>query len=347
MQMTLKEIADFVGGTPAGDNGQLITGLNSLELAGPNDLSFMRDARYVDLLEDSQAGAVLVPSDFSCNGKNCIQVPSPDGAFAMLLGMREREVRAHPEGIHPTAVIDESAIVGEKCGIAPHAVIGPDCIIGNGAKLYSGVSIGCGCRIGDDTIIYPNAVIREHCSVGARCIIHSNVSIGGDGFGFIPQGGVRHKIPQVGVVEIGNDVEIGANSAIDRATVGATRIGSGTKIDNLVQIGHNVTIGEHCAISGFCGIAGSTTIGNNVTIGGKVGIAGHANIGDNVSIGAGSGIAQSVEAGATVLGSPAIDHRITKRIYLSMPRLPDLFKRVRAIEQRIDRTLGTDDQNNG
>jgi UDP-3-O-[3-hydroxymyristoyl] glucosamine N-acyltransferase len=338
MQLTAREIAGRVGGTLVGDPDLLVTGLNSLEHAGANDLSFMRDSRFAARLEESRAGAAFVPEGYVANGKTCIQVAQPDAAFAVLLAIREQEIRIHPKGIHPQAEIAPSARLGKGCAVDAFARVAEDAVLGDGVILYSGVYIGRGVNIGPQTIVYPNACIREYVTVGGGCIIHANVSIGSDGFGFVAlPDGRRHKIPQVGTVEIGDDVEIGANTAVDRATVGVTRIGKGTKIDNLVQIGHNVTIGEHCTISGACALAGSASIGNRVTMGGQSGMAGHIHIGDDCIIGGGSGVTGSLAPGSIVQGTPAIDQKLNQRVWLSFKRLPEVLKRLRQIEQRLDR----------
>lgn len=336
MRMTVHEIAGYVGGTVAGDADLMVTGLASLDDAGDSDLSFMRDARYAKQLNDSGAGVVLVPENFAANGRTLIQVPSPDAAFARMLAILEAEIRIHPSGFDERAVISASAQIGEGCAASAGAYVEGDAVLGAGVILYPGVYVGRGVRIGANTVVFPNAVLREYITVGRDCIIHSGAVLGGDGFGFVVVAGTRHKIPQVGTVEIGDGVEIGSNSTVDRATVGVTRIGTGTKIDNLVQIGHNVVIGEHCAISGNCAIAGSVTIGDRVTMGGQCGVAGHIHIGDDCVVGGGSGVTNSIAPGSVVQGLPAIDQNVNKRVWLSFRRIPEMLKRIRQIERRLD-----------
>ncbi len=336
MDKTLNEIAELVEGTVVGQGDVRITGLNGLEHASPGDLSFFANPSFESLLETTKATAVLVPADFAPNGIPLIRVEHPYLAFATILKLYEKEKTSHPRGVHPSAAVSEGASLGKNVGIDAFARIEDDCEIGDNVILYSGVYVGKGAKIGADSIIYPNATIRECVILGERCIIHSNASIGSDGFGFTIVDGVHVKIPQVGTVIIGDDVEIGSNSAVDRSTTGPTLIGNGTKIDNLVQIGHNVTIGEHCIISGGTGIAGSTKIGNNVVLGGQVGVRGHLEIGDNVMIGAGTGVRSSVPADSVILGTPHHDHKVTRRIWASLPRLPKMLRRLKILEQRVD-----------
>lgn len=335
MNKSLTEIAQMVDGTVIGNAELCVTGLNGLKEAQPGDLSFFADPRYESLLEETKAAAILASSDFEENGIPVIQVKDPYFAFSKLLKDYEREVLVHPTGIHPSAVIAESAKIGPGATIDANVRIEENCEIGENCVLYAGVYVGRDSKIGPNTVIYPNTTIRERCTVGARCIVHSNVAIGSDGFGFSLVNGVRAKIPQVGTVVIGDDVEIGSNSAIDRSTTGRTVIGSGTKIDNLVQIGHNVIIGEHCTISGSTGISGSAKIGNHVMIGGQAGIGGHLEIGDNSMIAGRAGINKSVPPGSIIAGFPQNEARVTRRILMSLPYLPKLLRRVRGLEEKV------------
>lgn len=336
MNKTLNEIAELVGGTLIGDGETVVTGLNGIKDAREGDLTFYADPRYDEYLQNTPAAAVLVPEDFQGNGRTIIRVPNPYLAFAQLLSEYEETVRIHPEGIHPSAVIADSARLGQNVAVDAQVCVSEGAIIGDGVVLYGGVYVGRNVKIGSDTVVYPNATVRERVTIGARCVIHANAVIGSDGFGFTRMNGAPVKIPQVGAVVLGDDVEVGSNTAIDRATTGTTTIGRGTKIDNLVQIGHNVSIGENCTISGGCGIGGSTTIGNNVAVGGQVGIAGHVQIGDHVMIAAGTGIHRSIPAHSIVSGSPQQDHRVTRKIWASLPHVPGLLKRFRKLESRVD-----------
>lgn len=343
MDKSLNEIAQIVGGTVDGEGTIRITGLNGLKEAQAGDISFFSDPRYEPLLENTPAAAILAPEGYGRNGLPVIHVADPYLAFAQLLKSYESEVLIHPREVHPTAVIAESAQIGAGVALDAHVRVEENCEIGENVILYAGVYVGRGSRIGRDTVIYPNTTVRERTTIGARCIIHSNVAIGSDGFGFAAMNGTRAKIPQVGTVTIGDDVEIGSNSAIDRSTTGTTSIGNGTKIDNLVQIGHNCKIGEHCAISGGSAIAGSTIIGSNVMIGGHSSTAGHLTIGDNVMAAGRSGITKSVPANSIISGLPHTDHSTTRRIWASLPYLPKALRRIRGLEDRMAQLEGEAD----
>lgn len=335
MQITVSEIAERVGGTVVGDGSIRITGVNGIKEAAPGDLTYVADSRYLGLLGTTRASAILVSRDVFEPGHTLIQVENPYRSFYEFLN-QVRPPEAHPvAGVHPTAVIAPEAVLGRNAAVGAHVFIGARARIGDDVVLYPGVYVGPDCVVGDGTVVYPNVVLREGVQVGARCILHSGVVLGADGFGFQPMGDVLHKVPQIGTVILGDDVEIGANSAVDRATFGATVIGRGTKVDNLVQIGHNVVIGEYCTISGESGVAGSAVIGNRVTIAAQAGIAGHLTIGDGVVIGARSGVTKSIPAGRVVSGFPAKDHADERRIQASFRQLPEVIKRLRALERRL------------
>lgn len=336
MDLSVNEIARLVGGTVVGDGDSRIHGLNSLQHARPGDIAFYTGGRYAGQFAQTRASAVLVAEDVSQGPAALIQVANPYAAFTQLLYKYEAETLRHPTGVHPAAFVDPTAELAEGAAIGPHATVDAGARIGARTVVYSGVYVGRDAIVGDDCVLYPNAVIRERCVVGRRCILHPNVSIGGDGFGFVPMDGRRAKIPQVGNVVLGDDVEIGANTSIDRATAGSTRIGTGTKIDSQVHVGHNAHIGEHCAISGCCAIAGSATIGNNVTIGGLAAVGGHLEVGDNAMIGGRSGVTASVPAGSVVSGFPATDHAKARRYLVSKFRVPEALRRLRQLEKRMD-----------
>lgn len=345
MNRSLGEIAALVDGVVVGDTDVRITGLNGIREATDGDITFLGSPRYAPYLETTRASAVLVPEGVTRHDKPLIQVRDPYVAFALLLRHVEREVVKHPSGIHPTAVVGQDVELGREVALDAHVVLSPGCRIGDGVVIYAGCYVGYGVSIGEGTVLYPNVTIRERVTIGARCVLHSGVVLGADGFGFMSDAeGVRRKIPQVGTVVIEDDVEIGANSAIDRATCGETHIGRGTKIDNLVQIGHNVRIGEHCVVSGKTGIAGSTTIGDNVTIAAQVGIAGHLEIGDNAIVAARSGVTKSILPGKIVSGFPATDHTAERRLQASVRHLPELTRRLRALEVRLQQL---EEQSNG
>jgi UDP-3-O-[3-hydroxymyristoyl] glucosamine N-acyltransferase len=238
-------------------------------------------------------------------------------------------------GIHPNACVEDGAQLGARVAVGANAFIAASAVLGDDVMVHPGVYVGSGCVVGDGTVLYPHVVLYHGSTIGSRCILHAGVVIGADGFGFEFAGGVHRKVPQAGTVEIGDDVEVGANSTIDRARLGKTRIGTGTKIDNLVQIGHNAQIGKHCVLCGMVGISGSARIGNYVTVAAGAGVAGHLEIGDGVTVAGLSGVTKSIEAGRTVSGFPAIDHAVERRVKASARRLPEALRTVRALEQRV------------
>jgi len=336
MPMTLEQIAALTGGRLVGDGATPITGVNGIQEAGPGELVFVRDAKYARHLASTKASAVLIQQAPEDCPIPAVEVSHPDVAFLMVLKHFEQALVTHPSGIHPAAVVSPTAKLGVNISLGPNVCIEDDAVIGDGAVLYAGVYVGRGSSIGPASVVYPNAVIREYCTLGARCIIHSGAIIGSDGFGFAPAGGQWIKVPQIGRVVIGDDVEIGSATCLDRATFGETRIGTGTKIDNLVQVGHNVQIGEHCVIAGTCGIAGSAKIGNNVRVGANSGIAGHIEIGDGATIAARAGVVSSIEPGRTVSGFPAIDHNEQRRVMVGQRKVPELLRRVRELERKLE-----------
>ncbi len=335
MEIKVRQIAELVGGAVHGDPEIAVHGVNGLEEAQPGEITFARDARYFERLRTSHASAALVPCTVADAPMATICVEKPDLAFLMVLNHFAPPPLHPPAGIHPRAFIAEGVQLGEGVTIGACVCIESGAVIGDRTILYPGVYIGPGCRIGADTVLYPNVVVREETQIGARCIIHAGACIGSDGFGFAELGGRWHKIPQTGIVIVGDDVEIGSNTAIDRATFGTTRIGAGTKIDNLVQIGHNVQIGEHCAIAGKAGIAGSAHIGSHVRIGADAGIAGHITIGNGVTVGARSGVMRTVPEHMTVSGFPAIDHSRQRRIMVAQQRTPEMLRQVARLEREV------------
>ena len=336
MKLTVEQIAQLVGGTIQGEPALCITGVNGIKEAKAGDITFARSARYFPQLKETAASAVLAPAPAPDVDITTICVEQPDVAFFMVLQKFAPEPVHPAPGVHAHAVVAPDAIVGMNISAGPFVCIESGATIGDNVVLYPGVYIGGKCSVCSDTVIYPNVTVREYCEIGTRCIIHAGACIGSDGFGFAPVAGQWHKIPQTGIVCIGDDVEIGSNTAIDRATFGVTRIASGTKIDNLVQIGHNVTIGEHCAIAGMAGIAGSASIGNRVRIGANAGIVGHITVGDDVTVGGRSGVTRSVEAEKVVSGFPAIDHDDQRRVLVAQKRTPEMLRRLAKIERRLN-----------
>ncbi len=335
---TLSELADLVGGRIVGDGEVEIRRVASIEEAGVGDITFLVDSRYRSYLPSCKASAIIVGSEGAVSsepGKNFLQVDQPYLAFAKVLQAFARQPQFDSQ-ISPQSTVHRTAILGEKVTIFPYVYVGERAKVGCGTVLFPGVFVGDGVVIGEDCILHPQVTVREDCRIGNRVVLHAGVVVGSDGFGYAVEGGARKKIPQVGIVEIKDDVEIGANTTVDRATLGRTVIGSGVKIDNLVQIAHNVVVGEDSVIVAQAGIAGSTQIGKEVILAGQVGIVNHVKIGDRARIGPQSGVAQSVPPGATLSsGINAAPHREWLKVMTLLPRLPKLWSEVRHLEQKI------------
>ena len=336
MSFTLKELAALCGGElRGGDPAQKISGAASLSEAGPGEITFYADPRYMARLRKTGASALFVPLDFSEQTDAAqIHVANPSKAFEQVVLKLAPKPIVFAAGIHPTAVVDPTAKIGEGVSIQPHAVIDSGAVIGDNTVLGAGSYVGQESRIGASCLIYPNVTIRERTQIGARVIIHSGAVIGADGFGFEFVDGQYKKIPQIGIVQIDDDVEIGANTTIDRARFGRTWIQEGVKIDNLVQIAHNVIVGKHSIIAAQTGISGSTRIGEKVMMAGQVGVIGHLTIDDNTVIAAQSGISKDLPGGAW-FGSPAVPLAEAKRQIAWIHRLGKLFDRVKALEKKL------------
>lgn len=331
---TVTELAGYLGGVVEGDGTVLISGLGALESAGPDALTFLANPKYASRVAETSAGAVLMAPGAERYGRTAIVVANPYLCFAKLLTLFYTQ--PHPAlGILPGAHVSETAVIGEGSSIYPGACIGRNTVIGNRTVIYPGAVIYDNVSIGDDCIIHANAVVRERCRLGSRCVLQPGAVIGSDGFGYAPDGAGYYPIPQVGIVVLDDDVEIGANSCIDRAAVEVTRIGRGTKLDNLVQIAHNCQIGENCMIVSQVGISGSAKIGNHVTLAGQVGVAGHLTIGDNVLVGAQSGVPSSLPANGAYSGTPTMPHKEWLKSAMVVPRLPEIKKTVSALEKRV------------
>lgn len=327
--MKLSEIASACGGTASGETDIEITGIAPLSHARSTDISFADNDRILSNASSSQAGAFIIRRDSDVSiDRPCVRVDNPRVAFAKLLPIFHPP-RQYPAGIHPTAVISEDAIIDESCHIGPYCVIEAGAVIQKGTTLLSGVHVGQGSLIGSHCRIYPRVTIYDRISIGHNVIIHAGSVLGSDGFGFIFDQDHHRKVHQVGTILVEDDVEIGANVTIDRATMGVTRIGRGTKIDNLVQIGHNVEIGPYSIIVAQVGIAGSATVGKYAVIAGQAGISGHIKVGDKVTIGPQSGIVSDVSDGARVMGTPAMDHMKWKRVSILLQKLPELVRKLR------------------
>lgn len=335
MEILLNDIADAVQGSLQGDGALKITGIAKIEEAGPGEITFISNPKYAKFIETTGASAVLVGNDFPATDKTIVRTENPYHAFLITLRLFHPHTEHIPGGIHPTAVIEDSAVLGNQPHIGAMVYIGSKSQIGNNVTLYPGVVIGSGVEVGDNTVIYANAVLRENVKIGNNVIIHSGTVVGSDGFGFAREGQEYHKIPQIGTVLIEDDVEIGANCTIDRATMGKTVIRKGAKLDNLIQIAHNVEVGENTVIAAQTGISGSTKIGKNNIVGGQVGFVGHIDTGENVTIGAQSGVSKSLPANSVHFGYPARPIMQAKREEAALRKLPDLLKRVTELEEKL------------
>ena len=331
---TVKELADYLGGVVLGDGDAVVSGLGPLETAGPEAVTFLANPRYAAKVAETSAGAVLLAPGGERYGRTVIEMSNPYLGFAKLLTLFYTRPHA-AVGVLPAANVSESATVGEGVSIYPGASIGMNAVIGDRSVIHSGAVIYDDAIIGDDCTIHANAVVRERCRIGSRCVIQPGAVIGSDGFGYAPDGSGYYRIPQIGIVVLDDDVEIGANSCIDRAAIEVTRIRRGTKLDNLVQIAHNCQIGEDCMIVSQVGISGSTRIGNHVTLAGQVGVVGHITIGDNVMVGGQSGVTSALTANGVYSGSPAMPHKDWLKSAMVVPRLPEIKKTVSALEKRV------------
>lgn len=324
---------------PAHVKGSLsrsITGIASLDQARPGDLSFLGNAKYKPAVSTTEASVVLLPVDYDGQPKPdqvFLHLPNPSAGLALICGEIERSLWPRPApGIHPSAVIDPSASIDPSATIGPHCVIEAGASVGARSYLQAQVFLGAQARVGVDGWLAPGVVIGAYCTLADRVRFHPGVVIGADGFGYEFNAGRHEKVPQIGIVAIGDDVEMGANSCIDRARFAQTSVGQGTKIDNLVQIGHNVVIGKHCMICAHVGIAGSTTLGDYVVLGGQAGVGGHLNLGTGTKAGGGAGIGADTAPGAFVNGTPAIPYMLERRLAVLRERTPELFRRVDRLE---------------
>ena len=333
---TVSELAALVGGEVfSGSGDTVIEGPAALETARPGEISFFAHPRYAAELRTTQAGAVLVPRDFAGEtSAACIRVDDPSAAFTRVTREFLREPAPPPAGVHPSAVVHPGAQVAPDASIGEQAVVMPGAVIGPRSAVLAGAYVGAGARIGSACVLHPHAVVRHGCLLGDRVILHPGVVIGSDGFGYETKDGRHAKIPQSGIVVVENDVEIGANTTVDRARFGRTVIGEGTKIDNLVMIAHNVVIGKHCIVCAQVGIAGSARIGDYVILAGQAGLVGHIRIGDGAIVGAQTGVSNDIEPGARVVGSPPRPIGEWKRSIVRVDKLAELYDRVKKLEQR-------------
>lgn len=336
MRKTLKEIAKFIDGEVIGDESIVITGAAGIKEAREGQITFLANPKYFPLIDKTSASAIITSRQVEASLKPVIRVNSPSLAFSQIVSLFAPCEATHPKGIHPSAILGKNVSLGNGVAVGAYAVIEDEVCIGDGTIIYSGCFVGHDSKIGSKTLIYPNVSIRERILIGDRVIVHNGTVIGSDGFGYVTIEGLHEKIPQGGTVEIEDDVEIGANVTIDRARFDKTIIGRGTKIDNLVQIGHNVVIGENSIIVAQAGIAGSTTIGKGVTIAGQAGLVGHITIGDKAVVAAQAGVTKSVPANTVVSGYPAKPHETARKVNACVQNLPKLYDTVMELKKKIE-----------
>lgn len=339
---TIGDIAKLLNAELVGDAKIIITGVGGLENAEPGSIAFIEHERLLKTALSSGAAAIIVPDTMAAKmrrverkvGKPAVLTGNPRLAFAKVMEFLQPSQLPTP-GIHPTAIVEPDAYLGEGVTVREHCYIGHHAHIGNGVVIYPHVVIGDGAQIGDNSILYPSVVIAHHVNIGQRVRIHSGSVLGGDGFGYVMENGKHRKVPQVGTVIIEDDVEIGANVCIDRATMGATRVGAGTKIDNLVQVAHNVQIGRNCILCGQVGLSGSVIIEDDAVLAGQAGLRDHVKIGKGATLGAKAGIMNDVKAGDFVTGSPAVTHKEFLRMEAAARKLPDALRTLRSLERQV------------
>jgi UDP-3-O-[3-hydroxymyristoyl] glucosamine N-acyltransferase len=335
MKMKLRDIAELLNGTVIGDDTVMIGAVRGIDEAGQGDITFIANPKYKSKLEITGASAVLVSPAVRESAKNLVVVPDPYKAFACLLGLFYPEEQEVP-GVSEKAFIGEGAEIDADAAIYPGVYVGRNARIGKRVTLYPGVCVGNEVEIGDESTLYPNVTVYRRCKIGRRVVLHAGVVVGSDGFGFTDPGRENGKVPQTGIVQIDDDVEVGANTTIDRGTLGKTWIKRGAKIDNLVQIAHNVVIGEYSIVVAQVGISGSTKVGNSVIIGGQAGIVGHIEIGDGVMIAARSGIHEDVSSGQIVSGAPHMPHQKWLRVQGCIAQLPEMRRKLKSLEEKIE-----------
>ena len=336
---TLGELADYVGGQVCGDPDVVIRSASTLGRSDEGDISFLANSRYEKQLRTTRASAVIVGREIAGTSAPLLIVEDPYYAFMQIMVLLHGHRKHKKVGISPRASISDSAKVGADCHIHDFAAIADEARIGDGCIIYPNSYVGQGVQLGNDCIIYPNVTIYDGCKIGSRVIINANSTIGEDGFGYASYKGVHHKVPQIGIVVIEDDVEIGTCCGIERGTLGDTVIGQGSKLGDLVTIGHGTKIGAHCLLVAQVGIAGSTTLGHHCVVGGQAGIVGHINIGNNVTIAAKAGVINNIPDGKVVLGAPAVEANQGKRAYSMIRYLPDMRQSIRRLESRIERIL--------
>lgn len=334
---TLGELAEYVGGRVCGDPNVVISSASTLGRAGEGEISFLANSKYEKQLRTTKASAVIVGKEMANTSVPLLVADDPYYAFMQIMVLLHGHRKHKKVGISPRSLISDSAKIGADCHVHDFVTVADEARVGDGCIIYPGVHIGKGAQIGNDCIIYPNVAIYDGCRIGNRVIINANSAIGEDGFGYASHKGVHHKIPQIGIVIIEDDVEIGACCGVERGTLGDTVIGQGSKLGDLVAIGHGAKVGAHCLLVAQVGIAGSTTLGHHCMVGGQVGIVGHVYIGNNVTIAAQAGVINNVPDGKVVLGAPAIEANQGKRAYSMIQYLPEMRQSIRDLHSRIER----------
>ena len=335
MPYTAAEIAKLLGADVLGDASLVLKGFAPADRAQPGDLTFAENESYFARAEQSAASAIIIDGSAASSRKTLIRVPNARIAFAKVLPLFFPEP-AFAAGIHPTAIVPASAQVDPTAHVGPYCIVGEKARIGPRSVLQGLNYVGADCLLGEDVNLFPNVTLYPRTQVGHRVRIHSGTVVGSDGFGYVLDNGIHRKVPQIGNVIICDDVELGANMTVDRGALGPTIVGKGTKIDNLVQIAHNVTVGEHCIIVSQAGVAGSTKLGNYVILGGQVGLAGHLKIGSRVSVAAQSGVMHNIPDGEKWIWTPAQPDRQAKRQMIALQQLPELFRRVKELERKLE-----------
>ncbi|MHC4153537.1 MAG: UDP-3-O-(3-hydroxymyristoyl)glucosamine N-acyltransferase [Planctomycetota bacterium] len=338
---TLGELAEYVGGRVCGDSNVLISSASTLGRADRGDISFLANTKYEKQLRTTKASAVIVGRETPGATVPLLIAEDPYYAFMQIMVLLHGHRKHKKVGISARASISDSAKVGMDCHIHDFATVSDSARIGDGCILYPGVHIGQRVQVGNDCIFYPNAAIYDGCQIGNRVIINANTAVGEDGFGYASHKGVHHKIPQTGIVVIEDDVEIGTCCAIERGTLGDTVIGQGSKLGDLVAIGHGTKIGAHCLLVAQVGVAGSTTLGHHCVIGGQVGIVGHINLGNNVTVAAQAGVINNIPDGMVVLGAPAIEANQGKRAYSMIQYLPEMRQNIRSLQNQIEQIVSS------
>lgn len=335
---TAKQVADILNGTVEGDPNVTVNDFSKIEEGRPGSLTFLANPKYISYIYSTKASVVLVNSDFIAEkpvDATLIRVDNAYASLAILLDFIEKS-KPKKTGVEPMSYIADSAKIGANVYIGAFAYVSDNAIVGNNVKIYPHVYVGDNCVVEDNTTLYSGVKIYQGCTIGKNCVIHSGVVIGADGFGFAPENGVYKKIPQMGIVLIEDDVEIGANTTIDRAVMDATIVRKGVKLDNLIQIAHNVEVGSNTVMAAQVGISGSTKVGEHCIIGGQVGLGGHISIGNNTSIGAQSGIISNIKEGSALIGSPAMPAKTFFKSSVLITKLPAIYKQINTLEKELE-----------